>query len=303
MKKLCLILIAIAFTISYFIYTTLQTEVDGLLHIYILDIGQGDATLIVTPDGKRILIDAGPSSQALEKALDDILPSHSQTLDIISLSHPDKDHAFGIMGKENILRPKLTLLSQVLTKTQYKTIIGNLKEISPIVFANSKKDLHLTPEITLDTLYPFSAGTGSSYDPTNDGSIIQKLKYKNFSMLFTGDIGKEPLKVLTNIYGESLKSTVLKMPHHGSKNNWTENFLKSVNAPITTISSGKNNSYNHPSPETLDQLKELGTTVYDTQELGTIEIKTNGLSLTTCYIKNKSTLCQDELFLENSQKK
>lgn len=302
MKKLSLILLGIALTLTYFIYSSLQTRPDGLLHIYVLDIGQGDATLIQTPNGKRILIDTGPSPQALEKALGEILPSYSKSIDVLSLSHSDKDHAFGILGLEDTFRPKLTILSQVLAKTQYKTIIKNLRAISPIFFASSQQDLWFGTEIKLDTLYPFSYGTGSIYEPTNDGSIIQKLTYKDFSMLFTGDIGKKPLEALTNIYHEALRSTVLKMPHHGSKNNWIENFLTTVQAPITTISSGKNNSYHHPSPETIDELKKLKTHIYDTQELGTIELKTDGHFLEICYKKSKKQICQDELFLENSQK-
>lgn len=302
MKKLHLILIASACIIGYFIWSSTQIKLDGLLHIYILDIGQGDATLIITPEGKRMLIDSGPSPQALEKALNTVLPDSSKHIDILSLSHPDKDHAFGVIGLEETLKPKLTILSQVLAKTQYKKIVAELRNTSSLVFADAGKDFQISQEVRIDTLYPFAPSPGSIYEPTNDGSIIQKLSFRNFSMLFTGDIGIEPLEVLTEFYGENLRSTILKMPHHGSKNNWTESFLKSVNAPITTISSGKNNSYYHPSPETIQELKKLDTHIYDTQEIGTFELKTDGYSVEVCYLKFKKEICQDKLPLSNSQK-
>lgn len=106
----------------------------------------------------------------------------------------------------------------------------------------------------------------------NNNSLAFKLKYNNFSMLFTGDIEKlaenEILKSNNN-----LESTVLKVGHHGSKTSSTENFIDDVNPKIAVIGVGKNNNFGHPSEEVLKRLKNIGTKIYRTDLCGEIIIK------------------------------
>ncbi len=106
----------------------------------------------------------------------------------------------------------------------------------------------------------------------NNNSLAFKLKYNNFSMLFTGDIEKlaenEILKSNNN-----LESTVLKVGHHGSKTSSTENFIDDVNPKIAVIGVGKNNNFGHPSEEVLNRLKSIGTKIYRTDLCGEIIIK------------------------------
>ncbi len=106
----------------------------------------------------------------------------------------------------------------------------------------------------------------------NNNSLVFKLKYNNFSMLFTGDIEKlaenEILKSNNN-----LESTVLKVGHHGSKTSSTENFIDDVNPKIAVIGVGKNNNFGHPSEEVLKRLKNIGTKIYRTDLCGEIIIK------------------------------
>lgn len=108
----------------------------------------------------------------------------------------------------------------------------------------------------------------------NNNSLVFKLKYNNFSMLFTGDIEEiaenEILKSNNN-----LTCTVLKVAHHGSKTSSTENFIKAVDPKIALIGVGKKNSFGHPSEEVLKRFKILGTKVYRTDLMGEIMIKVN----------------------------
>lgn len=106
----------------------------------------------------------------------------------------------------------------------------------------------------------------------NNNSLVFKLKYNNFSMLFTGDIEKlaenEILKSNNN-----LESTILKVGHHGSKTSSTDNFIDAVNPKIAVIGVGKNNNFGHPSEEVLKRLKNIGTKIYRTDLCGEIIIK------------------------------
>lgn len=107
--------------------------------------------------------------------------------------------------------------------------------------------------------------------------MICKLKYKNFSALFTGDIEEEAEKLLVSKYGinTSLESTVLKIGHHGSKSSSTEEFLKLVQPKIALIGVGKNNLYGHPNEEVLERLNNLKCKIFRTDLNAEISIKVN----------------------------
>lgn len=111
----------------------------------------------------------------------------------------------------------------------------------------------------------------------NNNALVCKLNYKNFSMLFTGDIEKEAEKVLVENYAgkNDLKATVLKVGHHGSKTSSTYDFLNLVKPKIALIGVGKNNSFGHPNGEVLEQLHNFDTQIYRTDENGEIDITVN----------------------------
>ena len=111
----------------------------------------------------------------------------------------------------------------------------------------------------------------------NNNALICKLNYKNFSMLFTGDIEKEAEKVLVENYAgkNDLKATVLKVGHHGSKTSSTYEFLNLVKPKIALIGVGKNNSFGHPNGEVLEQLHNFDMQIYRTDENGEIDITVN----------------------------
>lgn len=110
----------------------------------------------------------------------------------------------------------------------------------------------------------------------NNNSLVFKLNYKNFSMLFTGDIEKEAeQKILANVNNEILKSTAIKVAHHGSKTSSSEKFIKKVNPQIALIGVGKKNKFGHPSDQTIQLLKSINCKIYRTDEMGEITLKIN----------------------------
>ena len=113
-------------------------------------------------------------------------------------------------------------------------------------------------------------------NPLNNNSIVAKLEYGNFSMLFTGDIEAiSENKIISKYESSVLKSTILKVGHHGSKTSSTEEFIKQINPKISVIGVGQNNKFGHPNEETLKTLESYGSTVYRTDLCGEITIIVN----------------------------
>ena len=111
----------------------------------------------------------------------------------------------------------------------------------------------------------------------NNNALVCKLNYKNFSMLFTGDIEEEAENVLIYKYeaNDILKSTLLKVPHHGSKSSSTEDFIKAVMPEIALIGVGKDNSFGHPSDGTIERLNKIKCKILRTDKMGEIELFVN----------------------------
>ena len=114
-----------------------------------------------------------------------------------------------------------------------------------------------------------------SKNTINNNALVCKLNYKEFTMLFTGDIEEETEKILVSKYQNTnvLKSTILKVGHHGSKTSSTNAFIQAVNPQIALIGVGKNNSFGHPNKEVIERIQKLGTKIYRTDEMGEIMIQ------------------------------
>lgn len=110
----------------------------------------------------------------------------------------------------------------------------------------------------------------------NNNSLVCKLIYKDFSMLFTGDIEeKAESQILEKYSQDMLQSSILKVAHHGSKTSSTEKFLNYVKPKVALIGVGKDNNFGHPNKQVLERLKNMGVKVYRTDKMGEIIIKVN----------------------------
>lgn len=135
---------------------------------------------------------------------------------------------------------------------------------------NIEKDLYF------DILWP-SSDEIISENSINNNSLVCKLSYKKFSILFTGDIEEIAENTILEKYKDSntLKSTILKVAHHGSKSSSTEEFLEKVKPKIALIGVGANNTFGHPNNMVLEILKGYGSKIYRTDKDGEITIKVN----------------------------
>jgi len=246
----------------------------GVLTVSVLDVGQGDAIFIETPQGNQILIDSGPSAHVL-KQLQSRMSFFDNSIDVVMITHPDKDHIGGFRQIFDRYDIELVLESGVKVSTDiYKKVDSAItQEGSKRIFARRGMDIVLDIDVHLFILFPDRDVSGLD---TNDGSIIAKLVYKNTSMMFMGDASDNIETYLVEQDDGLLDSDVLKVGHHGSKTSTSELFVDVVSPDVAVISAGKNNRYGHPHEDILRRFSERDIFVVGTYEEGTLVFESNG---------------------------
>lgn len=153
-------------------------------------------------------------------------------------------------------------------------IVKNKKISLKVVEAGQK--VNIEEDLYFDILWPDSKDRIKD-NILNNNSLVCKLNYKNFSCIFTGDIEEIAEKSILQKYKNTniLKSTILKVAHHGSKTSSTEEFLNAVKPQIALIGVGINNKFGHPNDKTLKNLKDINCKIYRTDINGEITIKVN----------------------------
>ncbi len=273
-----LILFIFSSGIWYFVYIN-EHKIE-FLTVAFLDVGQGDAIYIEAPNGKQMLIDGGPDIKILQQ-LGKVMPFGDRSIDIVLETHTDSDHIGGLSFVLDKYRVSSIIENGSKSETNiYKNIEKKIikKKINKII-ANNKMHIIIDKEknIYFDILFPDKNITKMS---SNDGSIVGKLVYGEKSFMLTGDatIYAEN-KIGWNEKSEILKSTVLKLGHHGSKTSSSILWLEKVDPDVAIISAGKNNRYGHPHKKILDRLENLSIPYLATYQLGNIVFKTDGVQL------------------------
>lgn len=242
------------------------------LRIYFIDVGQGDSCLIITPRNKKILIDGGEGDNNV--LLSYLLDRRIKNIDYIMISHFDSDHCIGLIEVIQKLNVKNVLISkQVYFCDEYRNIAGiiNSKKIN-VIHVKQGDVLNIDKEVKLDIFYPPKY---FEYDDLNNNSIVAKLRYNKFSVLFTGDIEKSEENILNKYTDSELKSDVIKVAHHGSKTSSSEEFIKVVKPKIALIGVGMNNKFGHPNQEIIERLENINCKIYRTDEMGEIVMEVN----------------------------
>jgi competence protein ComEC len=247
-----------------------------------LDIGQGDALFIESPAGTRVLLDAGPPGRILGQ-MARVMPPFDRKLDAIIISHPDADH---ISGFKDILADYQ--VGEIFDPgiaddtALYQSIVKEAKDKNvPTILARRGMRLDLGGGAVIDILFPDRDVRDWE---TNAGCIVARLAYGGTSVMLTGDSPIDSEKIImAETPPELLKSTVLKVGHHGSANSSSPEFVSAVSPQYALISVGKNNKYGHPTSKVLDILAAEGAEIYRTDLLGTVIMQSDGKVLKWSY--------------------
>jgi competence protein ComEC len=255
------------------------TMPDDRLHVSFLDVGQGDAILIQTPNHQDILVDGGPSAQAISGELSQHLPFWDRMIELVVLTHPHLDHLTGLL--EVLQRYKVQQVLYLDTDYQtppeqeWLTLIHDKGVKATLAKAGQVINLGMGAT-SIEVINPMPDST----IPDMDNGIVLRLSDGKVSFLLTSDISAEAeLDLITR--RADLNSTVLKVAHHGSDTSSSAAFLAVVDPQLAVISVGADNTFGHPGNETMARLTDTvgAAKIYRTDKNGTVECITNGEKL------------------------
>ncbi len=251
------------------------------MQVLFFDVGQGDAALITFPDGKNLLIDAGPAFEDFDAGEFFIVPYLKRAgidkLNAVILSHADIDHIGGMASIFRNLRIDHVFDSGYLDESSvcstYQHVIDSLHIQYQKVYAGQR--LRIFENYGVYILHPGKSFGNKFREDINNCSVVVKIVYGKRSFLFPGDIEKKAEEILIN-FDELLRSDVLKIAHHGSRSSSTLKWLKFVKPEFAIISVGKNNKFNFPDPPVLKRLDQLGIKTIRTDLNGAVVFRTDG---------------------------
>lgn len=249
----------------------------GEIEVVFLDVGQGDCIIIKTPQGKFMMVDGG-GSEFSDVGQKRVLPylhyKGIRSLEWIINTHPDTDHLQGVLTaaqevKVNFIGVPLSLI--------------NCDEYFDLKLIAEQKDIRLcglakgqswqVDDCLIQVLYPpMNQYSGSNY---NDQSLVLTISYQNFSIILTGDIGSEVMQKL-DAEKQLTDITVVKVPHHGSKNSVFPAFYAKIKPELAVIQSAKNNRFGHPHPSIINLLKRNNVQVLRNDLDGAVIVSSDG---------------------------
>ncbi len=259
------------------VVTWLFSQPDGDLHVYFLDVGQGDAIFIQTPSGRQILIDGGAYPTVLNDHLGRIIPFWDRDIDLIIATHPDADHIAALPGLfDHYQVGRLITNGQTVDEQSALALLTAAAENETAVHqVTAGEVIAIEDGLRVEILNPAAGFQAQIKDHDNDRSVALRLTYSDFSLLLTGDAGDMAEKKMM-VDGHPLSAVVYKAGHHGAKSSSSTEFLEAVRPQFVVISVGEENQYGHPHEEVLQRVHDVGAAVLRTDELGTIELISDG---------------------------
>jgi len=268
-------LVGILALVAVVVWLALRGLPDGWLHVYFLDVGQGDAILVQTPDGRQILVDGGPSPTVLLNELGDVLPFWDRSLDLVVLTHPDGDHITGLIPLLDRYR-----VAQVLDVWQSETAPEAAPWLEGLAALGvgrtlAQRGIRLPiGDVQVTVLHPGPAQLAGAASDDNNNAGVLRLDYGRTSWLLTGDAESEAEADMIAA-GLPLRADVLKVGHHGSNGASSPAFIAAVAPRLAVIPVGADNKFGHPHPAVLERLK--GVEVLRTDQNGRIEVVSDGV--------------------------
>lgn len=278
--------------------TTKNATVSGKLEVHYIDVGQADATLVVT-NGKAMLIDGGNADDS--SLIYSYLRDHGiKHLDYMICTHAHEDHVGGLPGALNYA----TVGTAFCPVTSFDTRAFN----SFVKYLNNQGKSITVPSpgttFSLGNAKCTILASNTYNDNPNNTSIVLRIVFGNTAFLFSGDAEQSVESYILN-KGYDISCNVLKVPHHGSDSSSSYRWLREANADYAVISVGKNNSYGHPTENVLSKLRDADMKTFRTDMQGHIICTSDGNKVSFTVSKNKdvNTLVNPVVTTKSTTKK
>ena len=255
----------------------LENVLPKKLEITLLDVGQGDS--IFFQKGNTTFVVDGGNRTALIPFMD---YQGIQKVDVAFVTHAHDDHITGIteLAEQNRVSQVILPIEPKDEDNLYERLRNACEENGiEIHFMKENDWIEWDKDFIVRCIFPIDEYSSSA----NNGSLVLRVEYRDISVLLTGDIEREAEDRLLR-QDSNLRADILKLAHHGSKTSSKAEFIDAVNPVMAIVSTGRNNTYGHPSPEVTERLEERGIILYDTAQNGAVTIITDG------YIKKVVTM-------------
>ena len=244
--------------------------------VYFIDVGQGDAALVITPEKKTIMIDTGGMRGNYDTGQRILVPFLRylgiNKIDVLALSHGHHDHAGGAVGLAHSIKIDNILLPREEPSEDVAKLLAAVKGRSKVTKIASGQDYNLG-NCHLNIIEAPEATPAQNNGNSNESSAIMRVTVEGESIVFTGDATEDEEIAAASA---AIRADVLKVSHHGSKTSSTPVFLNAVQPKLAVVSVGADNRFGHPAPETLEKLHQIGSKVLRTDQLGNIKVVFDG---------------------------
>jgi competence protein ComEC len=257
----------------------------GELELAVIDVGQGDGLLVIFPDGKRMILDGGgiPSfgnraKSQLDVGEDVVAPylwdRNIRSVDVVTLSHAHDDHIGGLPALVSDFRPRELWTGATPDSPAWRVLRDRAQRLGVKIMPLLAPQRFAWGGAQIEILAPFADYVPAG-EPTNDDSLVMRVRYGKHSFLLCGD-AERPIEYRMLSENELQPADVLKVGHHGSHTSSTQAFLDAVRPVFAIVSVGQDNSYGHPHADVIDRLLDHNAVVYRTDLDGLVSIRTDG---------------------------